>query len=69
MRNPKQLFIFLGIILLGLALTACGGQPAPSVEEDKTANLTEEARDCVECHATETHGIVADWDGSAHADE
>jgi len=31
--------------------------------------LTDAARDCIECHATETHGIVADWDNSRHAEE
>jgi len=54
-------------------MASCGGQPAPSAEENsddpEVAELTEEAKACVECHATETIGIVADWDASRHADE
>ena len=69
MRTVKQLSIYLIIILLSLAITACGGQTSPAGEVDKKANLTEEARDCIECHATETHGIVSDWDGSVHAEQ
>jgi hypothetical protein len=71
MRNAKQLIIFLVVILLGLALAACGGQPASDGEELEFHGneLSEEARECIECHATETHGIVADWDNSIHAEE
>ncbi len=72
MRNTQRLMIFLAIMLLGLVLASCGGQSASAPEETSdlsVASLTDEARGCVECHATETHGIVADWDGSRHAEE
>jgi formate-dependent nitrite reductase cytochrome c552 subunit len=71
MKNVRQLIIFLAILLLGSALASCGGEPTPPEDESELeiAHLTEEARDCIECHATETHGIVADWDGSVHAEE
>jgi hypothetical protein len=71
MNNVRQLIIFLAILLVGLALASCGGESTPPEDDGELeiAHLTEEARDCIECHATETHGIVADWDGSVHAEE
>jgi len=67
MKYTKQLVLFSAIIVLSFALASCGGQPEAS--EDGGYQLTEAARECVECHATETHGIVDDWDGSRHAEE
>ncbi len=65
--------LILALVLVSLVLAACGGQAVPPDEATEsgyqTASLTEEARDCVVCHATETHGIVEDWDRSVHADE
>jgi len=73
MKKIKQYVLILAILVIGLTLASCGGQPAPSAEETsdapQVAELTEEAKACVECHATETSGIVADWDASRHADE
>jgi hypothetical protein len=74
MKNAKLFVVILAVMLLSLALISCGGQPAADPSEAGSGDyqvtaLTEEARACVECHATETHGIVADWDGSVHAEE
>ena len=67
MKNLKTLLILLIITIIGLALASCGGQSAPA--EESEPQLSDAARECVECHATETHGIVADWDGSRHQEE
>lgn len=67
MKKIKRNTIILTLLMIGLALTACGGQTGQAV--DPLADLTEGAKECVECHATETLGIVADWDGSIHANE
>jgi len=74
MKNAKMFVFILVLSFISLSLVACGGgDTAPAAEESdngfQTISLTDEARDCVECHATETHGIVEDWDGSKHADE
>lgn len=73
MKNAKMFAILLTAILISLALTSCGGQTKASSETGsegyQVQALTDEARACVECHATETSGIVADWDNSRHADE
>ncbi|RLD01775.1 MAG: beta-ketoacyl-ACP synthase, partial [Chloroflexi bacterium] len=73
MKNAKLFVIILAVMLFSLALTSCGGQSAAPVDADdggyQVKALTDEARTCVECHATETHGIVSDWDNSRHADE
>ena len=71
MKDIQRFTIILAIILMGLVLASCRGQATPSPEEDtlSTEDLSEEAKACVECHATETTGIAADWDGSVHAEE
>jgi cytochrome c553 len=72
MKNVKLFVIILAVMVISLTIASCGEQPASTPEESngyQVTNLTDEARDCVECHATETHGIVEDWDGSRHADE
>ena len=72
MTDLKRFVIILVIMGIGLVITACSGESAPAPEENngpQVAELTDEARACVECHATETTGIVADWDGSRHAAE
>ncbi len=66
MKSSKQYAIILVLLIIGLALSACG---SGSEVVDPVADLSVEAKDCVECHATETTGIVADWDGSVHAKE
>lgn len=58
------------IAILALAVIACTGDASDGeTATDPLADLTVEAKACVECHATETPGIVADWDGTAHAME
>jgi hydroxylamine dehydrogenase len=71
MKHTKWLAAFLLIAIASLVLSACGSQPAlvENESEYNTTALSDEALTCVECHATETHGIVADWDGSRHAVE
>ena len=76
MKSEKIFVLVLVLIFASLALVACGGgeEAGASAEanaggEYHTASLTDEARSCVECHATETHGIVSDWDNSRHAEE
>ncbi len=74
MRKEKIFVFILVLIFTGMAIAACGGtnsnEAAPtSSDEFHTASLSKEGRSCVECHATETHGIVADWDNSRHAAE
>jgi hypothetical protein len=68
----QQKWFLLMVLLLALALSACSSQqaaPDAAAEKDPVAMLSGEAKDCVECHATETPGIVADWDKSRHAHE
>ncbi len=67
MKSIKPLVFLLTVLLISVVLVSCADQPAGS--EDSEYELTDAARDCIECHATETHGIVADWDGSRHAEE
>ncbi len=76
MNNKHRFTIVFVLVLAALVLTACGGgsQTAPSAADVSNVaphaqGITEEARDCIECHATETHGIVSDWDSSRHAEE
>lgn len=73
MKKERIFMLVFAILLASLALVSCGGADAPEAAESssgyQTVSLTDEGRSCVECHATETHGIVSDWDGSRHADE
>jgi len=72
MKKTKWIVFILGVFVIGLALASCGGEPTAPAEESagpQVAGLTDEARACVECHATETHGVVEDWDNSRHAAE
>ena len=71
MRDKIRFVIILASIVTGFSLVSCNGQTALPPEEDTltTADLSEEAKECVECHANETTGIAFDWDSSAHAEE
>ena len=68
MKNLKWATVAIAAILFGLVMVSCSPKPAEETP-DPLAALTEEAKGCVECHATETMGIVSDWDGSLHANE
>ncbi len=60
------------LLLVALLLAACGAQQAPAPESAAAPNaqgLTEQARECIDCHIEETAGIVTDWDSSRHAEE
>ena len=77
MNNKQRLTLLFVIVLasVALVLAACSSnEPAPAAADvsDVAPNaqgITDEARECIECHATETHGIVSDWDNSRHAAE
>ncbi len=74
MKKERIFMLVFAMLLASLALVACGGASAPDAAGSsdsgyQTVSLTDEGRSCVECHATETHGVVSDWDGSRHADE
>ena len=70
MKHIKWLTIAIAITLLGTFMVSCSAAPAEeAAAPDPLASLTEEAKDCIECHAEETLGIVADWEGSVHAEE
>jgi len=78
-RNLTYLpFLVTLLLIVAVALlSACGGGKAAPAAQGNTQGtasiaphaqgLTDEARACVECHATETPGIVSDWDHSKHA--
>jgi hypothetical protein len=78
MNNKQRLlivFVFV-IILAAITLVACSSSSEPTPASADVSDvaphaqgITEEARDCIECHATETHGVVSDWDSSRHAEE
>lgn len=75
MKGQRIILALFLAILAGLALAACGDDPLPPKPQPqptvaaapKGQGLTETARQCVECHAKETPGIVADWNNSRHA--
>ncbi len=67
------LLVVLVLVVGAVALSSCGRvspqpNPQPTLSVAPHAQgITEEARACIECHATETPGIVHDWDSSKHA--
>ncbi|MBN1303682.1 MAG: hypothetical protein JXA13_04540 [Anaerolineales bacterium] len=73
MKYFKWFVIILSVILVSMITVSCGGKPVEPQEDDlqgpQVSQLSEEARACVACHATETHGVVEDWDKSRHAQE
>ena len=67
MKKLKLLAIIAVVILLSTAIVSCGSAPADTeAEEAPKVELTEAAKDCIECHSDETLGIVMDWDESVH---
>ena len=70
MKTKKITLIITALLLIGLLIASCADDAnTPSEEEQaEIEELTEEAKTCIECHATETPGIVAVWDKSVHAE-
>jgi hypothetical protein len=70
MKRKKVLILITTLLVIGLVFTACGNEAANESKEKRAAleELTEEAKQCLECHATETPGIVAIWDTSILAE-
>lgn len=69
--KSKKFFMLITILLfISLAFAACTSETPVAGEGGQLAieELTEEAKACVECHATETPGIVVTWDDSMHAE-
>lgn len=69
MKAFRLIWIIMLCLFAGL-LVSCGGDTNAEDEEELAGleQLTEEAKACIECHATETPGIVAIWDQSVHAE-
>lgn len=68
MSRFRTLLIVTILLAVAVLLTACG-QGEAAAPQANVDLLSGEAKECVECHATETHGIVEDWDNSRHAAE
>ncbi len=72
MKHAKWYLLSLLLVLAALTLAACSGSAQQTPESDVAPNaqgLTDQARECIDCHAEETYGIVSDWDSSRHAEE
>jgi hypothetical protein len=69
-ETKKLIVLITALLVVGLVFTACGKETSDEAEARQAAleELTEEAKECLECHATETPGIVAAWDTSRHAE-
>ncbi|MCD6289765.1 MAG: beta-ketoacyl-ACP synthase [Anaerolineae bacterium] len=71
MSKNKLLLVIIAVALSAAAIAACSQSDQTPVATPEssypTKELSEDARECVTCHATETHGIVEDWSRSAHA--
>ena len=70
MKSYKFVIMITALLLITLFFVACSNETPPISEEEQAEikELTEEAKTCIECHSTETPGIVAIWDKSAHAE-
>ncbi|MBN2136479.1 MAG: hypothetical protein JW720_01595 [Sedimentisphaerales bacterium] len=74
MNSPKGIFRVVFLLVVSIALSVAAGAEAGSVaampglkEYRIERGLSEEGRGCIECHAEQTKGIVADWAASRHA--
>ena len=61
--------MFVATLFAGLFLLSACGQSEQVELKANVELLSGEAKECVDCHSTETHGIVQDWDSSRHAQE
>ena len=76
MKAMNQKKLLAGAFLFFTAMFICHVYGAESDAEAKPLRLKEfkvdrkvsaEARGCIDCHAVESRGIVADWADSRHA--
>ena len=72
MKRPRAGKVILGMGVLGLAAVLVGRVPAeqavgPLKEYRIERKITEDAKECIDCHAEKSQGIVADWAQSRHA--
>lgn len=76
MRSPKDNVLAILVIALVICMTITPAvwteqspqMALPQLKEyriDRT--VSEDARECIDCHAKESRGIVADWGNSRHA--
>ena len=70
-NNYIVLEIFIVVVLL-ITSTIQAGQTSqmssPPLKEYRIIrSISEEAQGCIDCHATQNNGIVADWSSSRHA--
>ncbi len=70
MKRYKLIVVITALLLISLVFVACSSETSVISEEEQAEikELTEEAKTCIECHSTETPGIVAIWDQSVHAE-
>jgi len=70
MERYKLIGVFTVLLLISLFFVACSSETSVISEEEQAdiKEITEEAKTCIECHSTETPGIVAIWDQSVHAE-
>ncbi|MBN2045671.1 MAG: hypothetical protein JW757_11665 [Anaerolineales bacterium] len=69
MKKKKLIVLTTVLLLISFVFAACS-QQTETAETKQTADyskFTDEAKECLECHALETPGIVSAWDASAHA--
>ena len=71
-RSASKLLIFTSVIGLAIVATTYAEETSPIVspplkEYRIVRSVTEDAQRCIDCHAIESKGIVADWAMSRHA--
>ena len=65
--------VFCAILVGIFCVSICSGDEGegialPALKEFRIERkITEEAKECIDCHATESKGIAADWADSRHA--
>jgi len=74
LQKCPVLVVLAGVLIIGLAISTIGraGQELPMIstplkEYRIERNISKDAGECVDCHAKENMGLVADWANSRHA--